>query len=103
MEDCKLSSSEKIITNHVANSNLCEYSMQTDSNELDYGAMRVLAELGQQVLSSNIIERESIITGATIYVERDKLKSWDLHFSDNKDILIDINSPLYIEWINSTT
>lgn len=98
INDCKLSNSEKIIIYHVATSNLSEYFMQTDSNKLDYGAMRVLAELGQQALSSNI-SKDNVITGATIYVDKDELKSWKLDVRDGKDNIVDIKAPLYIQWI----
>lgn len=77
--------SEKSVIRTIAEGILGEYAMQTKYTKIDFGAMRVQCELGQQIFKSGILSEKSIMD-ISIIVENDELKSWKINYSDINDI-----------------
>ncbi|PRR79738.1 YecA family protein [Clostridium vincentii] len=92
-----LTNSEKIILNHVAINIISEYRLKSDFKKLDYGAMKVLTEFAHQIILKGIDENINI-SGVTIYIDKDELKSWEIHVEDSLFQTIDVKKNIYLEW-----
>ena len=76
---------------------LLDYKFQDSNKAIDYGAKRVFAELAHKVISSNTI-RKKFLSSIVIYVEADRIKSWEAEYS-NKMFNYGPMMPYKVSWL----
>lgn len=100
-DEKKLLISEKSVVKTLVEGIIGEYATQTEYSELDFGAMRVFCELGQQILNSGLLN-EKEISSITAIVDNERLKSWSLGYSDVDNVEKKYYPPYqFIDWVNA--